>query len=122
VSGVMCLFIPKLHNKKMGRIIIYYHVNTIGIEYNWTRKLSKDYPQKRTTEYNAFNKLKSINILILHLACIDHCTRSTSYSRCKSCVRIYWYNQCKVTSDRSEAFLAHAWPTRMTILDMYTII
>jgi len=33
----------------MGSILIYYHVNSIGKELNWT---CKDYPQMRTVEYN----------------------------------------------------------------------
>ena len=34
----------------MGPIVIYYHVNTIGREFNWTRK---DCPQMRTLGYKA---------------------------------------------------------------------
>ena len=36
----------------MGPIVIYYHVNTIGREYNWTRK---DCPQMWTVGYNGLN-------------------------------------------------------------------
>ena len=36
----------KIH--KLGPIVIYYHVNTIGREYNWTRK---DCPQMGTVGY-----------------------------------------------------------------------
>ena len=33
----------------MGQIIIYYHVNTIGSEFSWSRK---DCPQMSTVGYN----------------------------------------------------------------------
>ena len=39
----------KIH--KMGPIVIYYHVNTIGREYNWTRM---DCPQMGTVGYNGY--------------------------------------------------------------------
>ena len=41
----------------MGSIVIYYHVNIIGREYNWTRK---DCPQMRTVGYNGFKVVISI--------------------------------------------------------------
>jgi len=43
---------PRLFYKKsakMGPIVIYYHVNSIGLEYNWIRE---DCPQLRTVGYN----------------------------------------------------------------------
>ena len=36
-------------NTKKGSIVIYYHVNSIGSEYNWTHK---DCSQMRTVGYN----------------------------------------------------------------------
>jgi len=36
----------------MGPIIIYYHVNKVGIEYNWR---GNDCPQKRTEGYNGIS-------------------------------------------------------------------
>jgi len=45
----------------MDSIIIYYHVNTIGNEYDWT---SKDCPQTKTVEYN---ELMDRTVLLLVL-------------------------------------------------------
>ena len=49
-------YVPGYFNKihKMGPIVIYYHVNTIGREYNWTHK---DCPQMRTVGYNELREI-----------------------------------------------------------------
>ena len=42
----------------MGPIVIYHYVNTIGREYNWTRK---DCPQIMTVGYNGLTTSTELN-------------------------------------------------------------
>jgi len=48
----------------MGPIVIYYHVNSIGREFNWTRK---DCPHMRTVGYNGLALLFSEDYEILDI-------------------------------------------------------
>ena len=45
----------------MGSIVICYHVNTIGREFNWTRK---DCPQMGTVGYNGLS-IRSLRLSFL---------------------------------------------------------
>ena len=47
----------------MGPIVIYYHANTIGREYNWTRK---DCPEMRTVGYNGLTNELQTAMRIVH--------------------------------------------------------
>ena len=51
VPGYLTHYVPGyfINIHKMGPIVIYYHVNTIGREFIWTRK---DCSQMRTVGYN----------------------------------------------------------------------